>query len=87
MKPFVICAADGTIVNIYGFYSATDNDASIMANIFKDEQNEDLRSLILPGDIMLLDRGFRDCLSYLKNTFQINTRTPTCNELNLIHIT
>ena len=37
VKPFVICTCDGTIVDIYGFYSATSNDATIMENILLED--------------------------------------------------
>jgi hypothetical protein len=34
VKPFVVCAADGTIVDIYGFFDAKKNDAKIMEDVF-----------------------------------------------------
>jgi hypothetical protein len=33
--PFVLCAANGTIVEIYGFYNAKQNDAKIMEDILE----------------------------------------------------
>ena len=77
LKPFVICAADGTIIDIYGLYGANDNDAIILTNILKTDK--DLQELIKPKDVVLLDRGFRDCISLLKNDYKLNAKTPTCN--------
>ena len=42
MKPFVICTTDGFIVDIYGFYEATKNDAAILTEIIEKEQLMDL---------------------------------------------
>lgn len=35
VKPFVICASDGLIVDIYGLFEATKNYAKILLNILK----------------------------------------------------
>ena len=59
VKPFVICATDGEIVDIYGLFEANKNDATILSSILK--ENIDLRELLTENDIFLLDRGFRDC--------------------------
>jgi hypothetical protein len=37
VKPFLICAADGTIVDVYGPYGATVNDAPIMEDVFEND--------------------------------------------------
>ena len=54
-----MCATDGTIIDIYGPYEATLNDAKIMERVLKEDEN--LRELIKENDILIADRGFRDC--------------------------
>ena len=91
VKPFVVCAADGTIIDIYGFYAATVNDATIMIDILSKDQH--LRDIFLSDDILIADRGFRDCQKELKKKYNINVKLPTCNKVfyhiititNLIH--
>jgi hypothetical protein len=58
VKPFIICTADGLIVDVYGLFEGTKNDATILKQIFYSEKY--LVSLIKSGDIFLVDRGFRD---------------------------
>jgi hypothetical protein len=60
VKPFVICASDGYIFDIYGLFESTKNDATILSTILSTDKN--LTSLLKENDIYLLDRGFRDCL-------------------------
>lgn len=49
---------DGFVVDVLGPFEATVNDAQILSNLL--EQNEDLKSLLQPNDVFVLDRGFRD---------------------------
>ena len=44
VKPFVICTANGFIIDVYGPFPAAANDASILKHIL--ETNEDLKNLI-----------------------------------------
>ena len=44
------------IIDVYGSYCATDNDASIMEHVLKNDKN--LRDLILEDDLAILDRDF-----------------------------
>ena len=44
MKPFVICTANGRIIDVYGPYPAKANDASILEHILR--TNQDLKSLL-----------------------------------------
>ena len=78
LKPFVICTSDGYIIDIYGFYKATSNDAQILTDILKN--HKDLVSLIQPNDVFLLDRGFRDCFKHLRSTYGINTQMLSSNK-------
>jgi hypothetical protein len=74
IKPFVICAPDGYIIDIYGLYPGTMNDAEIIKIIMKTDQ--DLQLLLKEGDILVVDRGFRDALSFLKNKYKLETMMP-----------
>lgn len=62
---------------MYGPYFAVNNDAEIILDVL--EKNADLRELLRPGDNVLLDRGFRDGKSKLKELYQLKVSMPTCN--------
>jgi hypothetical protein len=80
VKPFVICTTTGKIVDIFGLFPATDNDAKIIETILKsnDEQCKEFRTLLQPNDHIILDRGFRDSISTLENKYKLKTHMPTC---------
>lgn len=63
-KPFTICTTNGYIVDIAGPYNGTMNDACIMKSIL--EEPNGLKTLLQPGDICIVDRGFRDVVDFLK---------------------
>ena len=75
-KPFLICAADGTIVDVYGPYGAPVNDAAIIEDVFKNDRY--LRELVKSGVILIADRGLRDCLKTVKKQFNIQVIIPPC---------
>jgi hypothetical protein len=77
IKPFIICASNGYIVDAYGPYSAKDNDASILLHLLS--TNCDLKNLVLEEDVFVLDRGLRNAVKELKQTYNLNTKMPTCN--------
>ena len=79
-KPFVICITSGRIVDIYGLYPASQNDATILETIFK--SNKDLRKLIEADDHILLDRGFRNVIDTLEKDYHLNTHMPVCKKPN-----
>ena len=57
-KPFLICCADGYIVDCYGPFPATMNDAAILDYII--ETDRDLEKLLVPNKTtIILDRGKR----------------------------
>lgn len=56
-KPFMIVSPNGFILDTFGPYTARMNDASIFNNLLEDER---FCSFFSPGDIFVLDRGFRD---------------------------
>ena len=76
VRPFTVCCADGFIIDIYGPYKAKDNDASIIMDVIKEKDY--LRNLLLPEDVVILDRVFRDCVKALKCEYSINSFTPSC---------
>ena len=81
VKPFVICATDGYIVDVFGPYAATDNDAIILSDIMEKEKRPDVGNfdeILLDGDLFLLDRGFRDVALELKNRYKLLPKLPTC---------
>ena len=63
-KPFTICTTNGLIVDFAGPFSGNQNDATIVKQVFKDQH---LLSLLKPGDIFIVDRGFRDAVDYITN--------------------
>ena len=77
IKPFLVCASDGTIIDIYGPYEARLNDAKIMELVLKED--EDLRKLIKENDILIADRGFRDCRKTIKKNYRVDVIIPACN--------
>jgi hypothetical protein len=55
-KPFLICCADGYIIDCYGPFQANANDATILDYIL--EYDEDLKKLLIPHKtVFILDRG------------------------------
>ena len=84
VKPFVICSTTGKIVDIYGYFPATDNDAKILSNILasNDQNCRDLRDILQAGDHIFLDRGFRDVISELQTKYKLKTHSPACLQPN-----
>ena len=77
IKPFVICASNGCIVDVFGPYPAVDNDAKIIADILAN--NKAFRELLLPNDLLILDRGFRDVIDTLEKKYKVRTIMPYCS--------
>jgi len=80
-KPFLITSADGFIVHPSGLFDANINDATILANLLKDD---DTMNLIKPTDqsdtVFILDRGFRDCIAELEGLgFRVFTPDLSCS--------
>jgi hypothetical protein len=76
IKPFVVCSPNGFIIDVYGPYAATENDASILINLL--ENNKELKSLLKKDDVIVLDRGFRDACVELKNKHELIPKMPAC---------
>ncbi|XP_041988982.1 uncharacterized protein LOC121740371 [Aricia agestis] len=64
LKPFLIVATDGYILDCLGPYKATTSDAEIMSTLFR--EGSALQSYFRNGDVFILDRGFRDSISLLE---------------------
>ncbi|CAH2100547.1 unnamed protein product [Euphydryas editha] len=62
LKPFILCASDGYIIDVRGPYSATTNDATIMNDLLNETEFNDFYK---ENDVFILDRGFRDCMDSL----------------------
>lgn len=78
MKPFVIVCTDGYIIDVLGPYPATSSDANIILNEFNNE-SKPLRQYFQPGDVFILDRGFRDCVPLLEE-LQYSIHVPASRE-------
>ena len=63
-KPFTMCTTNGYVVEVLGPFCANQNDAQIMKIALEDPNG--LQTLLKPGDICIVDRGFRDVTSYLE---------------------
>ena len=70
VKPFVAIAADGYIIDIFGLFSAKDNDATIMKSVIEKNRRK-FKDIFKDGDVFIVDRGLRVCKSILK---QMNYR-------------
>lgn len=55
--------ANGTIIHATGPHQATANDAKVLQEI---DAQADAFSMLRPGDVLILDRGFRDCKEYFE---------------------
>lgn len=75
VKPFVVTASNGRIIDIFGPFEATKNDASILAEVLKDENG--LITVLKENDIVLLDRGFRDCIESLEADYGLCPKIPS----------
>ncbi|XP_043480300.1 uncharacterized protein LOC122509998 [Leptopilina heterotoma] len=66
VKPSVLVASDGYILDIQGpyFSNAKNNDAKILIKEFQRDING-MRRWIQPEDIFVVDRGYRDAIPFL----------------------
>lgn len=60
VKPMVCVTPNGLFVDVFGPYTAATNDAKIMEMIFE-KHSADIMGVLQERDIVLVDRGFRDC--------------------------
>lgn len=64
LKPFLAVAANGYIIDVFGPYNSNDSDSKILNNLMK---NDSFVSFFRPGDVFLVDRGFRDSIDLLRD--------------------
>lgn len=64
IKVMMCVTANGTIVYALGPYQARDNDATILQKI---DSTTNAFDFLQNGDILVLDRGFRDCVRYFED--------------------
>lgn len=76
VKPMMCVTTNGTIVDAIGPFEATVNDATIIKKIFEKDDGT-IMSVIRPRDVFLVDRGFRDCVEYLRAK-EIDVFMPCC---------
>lgn len=62
-KIMKMIAIDGTMIDCYGPFPANMNDATIVQKIFN---KTSFNNILKANDIILVDRGFRDCANFLK---------------------
>lgn len=79
IKPFLIVCGDGHIIDITGPYAATTTDSDIMTKILENHdepiENGAFHYLFHEGDVLILDRGFRDAIP-LTETYGYNAYMP-----------
>ena len=51
------------------------NDARILSEILASD--DDLKTLLQPNDLFILDRGFRDCREELKEKYNLDSQIPS----------
>jgi hypothetical protein len=76
VKPMMVVSSDGYIVAALGPYFADgkNNDSEIAKNLLYNNI-QGFRDWLNPGDVIVVDRGFRDCLSDLEK-FGYDTKMP-----------
>lgn len=78
VKPMVIVSTSGYFLSVLGPYFAKDNDASILTHIMRSNL-EDIRNWVEEDDVFIVDRGFRDSLTYLEE-LGIQVKMPSFME-------
>lgn len=75
LKVMLCVMPNGLIAGVYGPYSARANDASIMNDLI--DKNPNIFSSFCRGDVIVLDRGFRDSITKLKSK-GFDVKIPEC---------
>lgn len=71
-KIMKVTTVDGCILDVFGPFKATINDAEITKIIF---EKTAIMNIYNAGDVILVDRGFRDCVAFLK-TKKFDVKIP-----------
>lgn len=75
VKPMVCVSPDGFIVDIFCPFTASENDASILQKILR--ENQEVKNVLQPSDIFVVDRGFRDSSKTLERLGFV-VKIPSC---------
>jgi hypothetical protein len=76
VKMMMIVTTKGYIISAMGpYYSDSKNNDSMMTKHIIYNDREDVRQWLQKGDVLVVDRGFRDCISDLER-FGYKTRMP-----------
>jgi hypothetical protein len=76
VKPFLVVCTDGYILDVMGPYAATTTDATIMRSLMED-QTSPWHGFLMPNDVFILDRGFRDSIPSIEECGYIPQMPPT----------
>lgn len=87
VKPVLLVASDGYILDIHGpyFANARNNDANILRDQFERDVNN-INQWFQDGDIFIVDRGYRDAVQFLENR-RYNVKMPPYLEPNQRQLT
>ena len=85
VKPMILICSDGYIIDGFGPYEATKNDATIMTEILEKEKDQ-FERLFRHGDVVIVDRGFRDAKAPLEQRGFI-VKMPTCTHSHQAKLT
>jgi hypothetical protein len=81
-KPFLVCCADGYIIDMYGPFAANDNDATIFDYIYNND--EDLKRILVPQKtLILMDKGKTADIHKINDYFE-NVLKVVTNVKNLL---
>lgn len=79
VKPMVGCLPDGFVSYVLGPFDAKHNDATILQDCF--DRYPEILGTIHHGDTVLVDRGFRDVLDFLRDEKLLNVFCPGLGQL------
>lgn len=65
LRPMMCVTTNGYIIDVFGPFPASKNDATCMTVILQNYQ--EVSDAVQPDDIFIFDRGFRDCVAEVEN--------------------
>ncbi|CAF1082934.1 unnamed protein product [Brachionus calyciflorus] len=65
LKPFLFFVTNGRILDLNVLFAAIDNDATIIKDLLK-KNNDKMKETLRKNDIFVLDRWFRDAVKELE---------------------
>jgi len=82
VKPMVGCSSDGWVLFVLGPFDATQYDATILQDCFSRYSDE--MNTIHEGDIILVNRDFRDVVKFLITNKKLHVYCPGLDQLDII---